>query len=394
MTEALSPAAATCLAALEAALRGGPRPDLAGLGQAPFDEALRALTRIHGPVAAPLLRALAGDARARDLRRPIRRALYRLGDRSEASAPEAARPVVTRDPVRAVRAWVSGIDGAGSRAVWIVFEGGLGGGQSLCSLIINDEAGILEAAGGAITRKRLDAELAKLYRDQKLPWVETSAARVCALVREALASHQRARTDPPVAYARWAPFFAAIPPGEDGGPLAAAPDPLLVERSAELLDLPELAGWFADPAAIAEDAVSLLEMRDSRLVIPDQVKVEREAAIVGNAVDRAFSAEARPRWAHRLLEMSLVFRATGREEAAQIAAATAVAVRDPERALSGVPWAAAMARRGLEVAGDVALGRVRLGDVRRSPVAAGPTGPAGPSGPSDPPRSPAPPGLL
>jgi hypothetical protein len=367
MTDPLPAAGAACLAALEAALAGGPRPDLAGVDEDTLESALRALTRVRGAAAAPLLKALAGEARTRDLRRALRRALYRLGDAADLEAPGAARPVVTRDPVRAVRAWVSGIDGAGSRAVWIVFEGGLGGGQSLCSLIVNDEAGILDAAGGAITRKRLEQELAKLYRDQKLPWVEMSPARVCGIVTEALEAHDRAGTRPPPAFARWAPFFAAVPPGAPvATPVADSAEPALVERSAALLAMAELAGWFADPAALAEEGVHLLEMRDSRLVVPEPVKAEREAAIVERAAERSFPGESRPRWARRLDEMALVFRATGREEPARIAAATAAALRDRDRALSSVPWVAAMVRRGLEVAADVALGRVRLEDVRRS----------------------------
>jgi hypothetical protein len=369
MTDPLSGAGAACLAALEEALAGGPRPDLDGLDEGTLDAALRALTRAHGPAAVPLLRALAGEVRSRHARRALRRALYRLGEIADAPAPEAPRPVVVRNPVRPIRAWVSGIDGAGSRAVWIVFEGGLGGGQSLCSLILNDEVGILDAAGGAITRKRLERELAALYRDQKLPWVEMLPMRVCALVAEALATHERADTAPPAAFGRWAPFFVGMACTEPV--VDEPPDPRLVERSAELLDLAELAGWFADPAAIAEEAVSLLEMRDSRLVLSDQVKTEREAAIVGRAVERSFPDEARPRWARRLDEMALVFRATGREEPARIAAASAAALRDRERPLALVPWVSAMARRGLEVAADVALGRVSLADVRRSRASEG-----------------------
>ena len=364
MSDPLPAAGAACLAALEAALAGGPLPDLVGLDEAAVDGALRALTRTHGLAAAPLLRALAGEVGSRPARRVIRRALYRLSEVADAPVPDAPRPVVAREPVRPVRAWVSGIDGVGSRAVWIVFEGGLGGGQSLCSLIVNDEAGILDAAGGAITRKRLERELATLYRDQKLPWVEMSPARVCGLVAEAMATQQRTGSRAPAAFGRWAPFFEGMAPLAEAAP--GEPDPLLVERSAELLDLAELAGWFADPAAIAEESVSLLEMRDSRLVVSDQIKADREAAIVSRAVERSFPDAARPRWARRLHEMALVFRATGRDEPGRIAAATATALGDLDRSLSSVPWAWAMARRGLEIAADVALGRVSLADVRRS----------------------------
>jgi hypothetical protein len=361
-------ASADCLAALESALSGGPRPDLARFEEDALEDALRELTRRHGAGAAPLLRELAGTG-GKPVRRAVRRALYRIGEQA-LTAPASQRPVVARDPIRAMRAWLSGIDGAGSRAAWIVFEGGLGGGQWLCSLILNDAAGIMDVAGGAITRKRLDAELAKLYRDQKLPWVETAPTHVSRLVHEALARHRQVGTEPPAGFARWTPFFEATPAPAVPEP-ATVPDPALVERSADLLDLPDLGGWFADPATIAEEAVSLLEMRDSRLVVPDQVKAEREAAIVDRVLEKTFGPDVRPRWARRLEEMAIIFRATHREDAGRIAAATARAIGDLDRQLRWVPLTEAMARRGLEIAADVALGRVRLDDVRRSPGASG-----------------------
>jgi hypothetical protein len=143
---------------------------------AALDDALRALAKRHGAAALPLLEHLADAAPDKAHRRAARRALYRLDQsglrppRAAAAAP--ARPVVTRAAEHPVRAWLSGIDGSGSRAAWILFEGGLGGGLRLCSLILNDEAGIMDAAGGPIARKRLEAELRGLRESQKLPWVE------------------------------------------------------------------------------------------------------------------------------------------------------------------------------------------------------------------------------
>ena len=155
--------AAACLAALEAALAGGDPPALARVSPSALDDALRALVKGHGAGALPLLERLEAAAPDKDHRRAVRRALYRLDQsglrppRPAAAAP--ARPVVSRAAEHPVRAWLSGIDGSGSRAAWILFEGGLGGGLRLCSLILNDEAGIMDAAGGPIARKRLEAEL-------------------------------------------------------------------------------------------------------------------------------------------------------------------------------------------------------------------------------------------
>src|SRR2546428_775863 len=236
--------------------------------------------------------------------------------RPRPALPAAPRPVVERAPERAARAWVSGVDGSGSRALWILFEGGFGS-AALCSLIVNDAAGVLEVAGGGITNRRLEAELTALRSSQKLPWVECDPARTLGLVAEALALHRAQGTAPPDAFARWSRLF-------DGADLPAPPalpaaDPALVERSAALAELPEMAGWFLDPEAVQADAVELLAARASRLVVSDQVKADREDAIVGRVIERELGPEARRRWARRLAEMALVFDATGRADLCPLA---------------------------------------------------------------------------
>src|SRR5206468_3469903 len=209
---------------------------LRGLAEDALDDTLRSFADAHGAEALPALAALASGAE-RAVRRAAKRALYRLAQRGVTPPPRPApRPVVERAAERATRAWVSGVDGSGSRAVWILFEGGFGG-ATLCSLIVNDTAGILEVAGGEITKRRLAAALA---------------------------------------------------------------------------ELPETAGWFLDPEAVQADAVDLLAARESRLVVSDQTKAEREDAIVGRVIARELGPEARRRWARRLAEMALVFDATER----------------------------------------------------------------------------------
>ena len=403
--------AAAFLAALEAALAGGDPPALARVSPPALDDALRALAKRHGAASLPLLERLAGAAPDKAHRRAVRRALYRLEQsglrppRAAAAAP--ARPVVTRAAEHPVRAWLSGIDGSGSRAAWILFEGGLGGGLRLCSLILNDEAGIMDAAGGPIARKRLEAELRGLRESQKLPWVEVDGRRACALVADALALHERLGTVPPPEFARWRRLFAAAPQlpadlrpklgevkpkasqtqGEaqpqasradtreklpaETSPSAAptlTPDDTALEHSAALLDLPELMGWFIDPVRVQHEALALLQVRESRLVVSDQVKAEREASIVDGVVEAQLLDAARRRWAARLREMAEIFRMTGRLEPAALAEQTAAALADVGRPATAIPFARALAARGIEMASEVALGRTRLADVSRAPA--------------------------
>lgn len=368
-----SDAAAACLAVLETALDAATLPALPAARAADVDEALRVLARRHGAAAVPLLERLAVAAPGKEERRAARRALYRLeqtGQRpARAAAAAPVRPVVAREAEHPVRAWLSGIDGSGSRAAWILFEGGLGGGLRLCSLILNDEAGIMDAAGGPIARKRLEAELRGLRESQKLPWVEVDGGRACALVAQALALHERVGTVPPPEFARWRKSFAGADGRAVGGERARAPvDAAVLERSASLLERPELGGWFLDPARVATEALALLQARESRLVVSDQIKAEREAAILDGVIEAHFPAAVRLRWAGRLREMADIFAMTGRAEAATLARHAAAALADADRAAAAIPFVRALAARGLEMAAEVALGRARLDEVSRAPA--------------------------
>ncbi|MGH7368151.1 MAG: hypothetical protein ACREK9_17240 [Candidatus Rokuibacteriota bacterium] len=405
---------AACLVALDAALDGSDLPALARVSPAALDEALRALAKRHGAAMLPLLERLADAAPDKEHRRAVRRALYRLDQSglrpARAAAALAARPVLTREAEQPGRAWLSGIDGTGSRAAWILFEGGLGGGLRLCSLILNDEAGIMDAAGGPIARKRLEAELRGLRESQKLPWVEVDGRRACALVAEALALHERLGTVPPPEFARWRKLIGEAQPKASRAdtkeklpadmPSAAAPalDPAqpkasradtkeklpadmpspvaptlapatsVLDQSASLLDLPELMGWFIDPARVQHEALALLQVRESRLVVSDQIKAEREASIVDGVVEAQLPDAARRRWAARLTEMAEIFRMTGRREQAAMAEQTAAALVAAGRPATAIPFARSLAARGLEMASEVALGRTKLADVSRAPA--------------------------
>ena len=338
---------------------------LRGLSEEALDEKLRAFANEHGAGALPALSDLAESAADRAVRRAAKRALYRLSQRGVSRPPASpAVPVVRRGTPHAVRAWLSGIDGSGSRATWILFEGAYGGG-ALCSLIINDVVGITEVAGGDITKRRLEAELASLRAAQKLPWVQTEPGRALGLVAEALALHRERGSAPPASFGRWQPFFADVAPA-DPPPLPAA-DPTLADRSVELLGLPEIAGWFLDPESVQSDALELQEARESRLVVSDQIKAERQEAILARVIEREFTPEARRRWGRRFAEMAWVFDATDRSEHAALAAAAAAVFADAEASLTRHPLSRALAQRALELASEVAAGRLRAVDVSRKP---------------------------
>ena len=339
--------------ALDEALAAGqdiPASALGVLANAPPDAletALREAADASPASALPVL-VMLGDSSHGGVRRIAKRALYRLAQRGIAAPPRApARPVVERGEERPVRAWVSAIDGSGSRAMWILFEAAFGA-LELCSVIVNDVAGILEVAGGGITRSRLNAELTALRAAQKLPWLETEPARALGLVAEALALHRALGTSPPAAFARWQRRFDVDVPAPPILPADA--DPVLVARGGELLDPPEMTGWFLEPTTVQAD--------------PDESEEARISRVVGHELDDA----ARARWARRLLEMVTVFEGTGRAELGAIARAAASALVAPGADSAAQPFARALARRALEVAGEVASGRLPASAATRTPA--------------------------
>ncbi len=350
---------------------------LAALAPTELEEALRVLVREQGGGALRVLTTLA-ERGSGSARRLAKRALYRLSQRGVVPPPRQVKPVVERRPERAVRAWMSAIDGSGARALWILFEGGYGG-YTLCSLIISDVAGVIEAAGGEITKKRLEAELAALRASQRLPWVEFPPDVVVARVADALALHDALGTTPPAELAPWERFFArrdsvptqGAPPtdpplGESG--LEPVPAPV-ADQIARLLELPELAGWFLDPERAQTDAIALLEARSSRLVVSDQVKAEREHSIVTDLVEREMTPVVATRWALRLADTAAILAATDRAEAAAVARAAARSLVDPDHGPARSLFARGLAERALEVAIEVVSGRLSAEAVSRKPGA-------------------------
>ena len=142
----------------------------------------------------------------------------------------------------------------------------------------------------------------------------------------------------------------------------------MLDQSASLLEMAELGGWFVDPGRVATEALALLQARESRLVVSEQIKAEREAAILDGVVEAHFPAAARLRWAGRLREMADIFEMTRRADEAATARAAAVALADAERPAAAIPFVRALAARGLEMAAEVALGRARLDEVSRAPA--------------------------
>ena len=353
----------TALPVLRRCLRG--RPEWASAAAA-------ALATVKAPEAAALLAAVEARAVDKAVRTALRRALYRLRQAGvpPPEAPPPSRPVRAR-PVPS-RGWASAIDGTGTRGVWLLLEDALGE-RTLVSAVVSDAEGVLDAASGPIAKKRLDERLLALQAESPLRWVEIPASWATWVLVEAARRHEARGTPLPGDLRRRLDALGEPDPEERPpvyarlAPETIAADPTLLDRSAQLLAVPELAGWFLDPPTLQSDALELLQARESRLVVSDQIKAERVAALVDRVIDRLFDAEARGRWQRRLEETAFVLVETGRAAEASLALAAALALADAARAARQVPFVRALVEKSLEIAGEIALGRVRADEVSRRP---------------------------
>ncbi len=391
------------VAALDALVGDEPAGDAvaAALATIPVGEleaALRWLAREHGAAALPILRrCLAGrpehataaaqalgtlavpeaadalqDAQTRaatkTVRTAARRALYRLRQAGvERRAPAGARAAA--GSVTPAEAWVSAIDGTGCRGLWLTLAGPHGE-RTLLAAILSEDAGLVDFSASPLAKKRVEERLRALRAESPLPWVAAPAPWAWTRLVAAAEQTRAAGRPVPRALAHWIEQLG--PGGAERAPIqaelpASVDEPARLERSAELLGLPELTGWFLDPERVASDSVEWLQAQESRLVISPQLKAERLAAVVDRVVDTQFDAAARQRWQFRLEEQAHVFLALERLEDARVAVAVARALADPAQSLPRVPFLRALVERSLAVAGEVATGRLSADAASRAP---------------------------
>ena len=330
--------------------------------------AAQALGTLPLPEAANALEAVERRAATKAVRTAARRALYRLRQAGVDRRPAAPPPRTPR--VGLGEAWVSAVDGTGGRGLWLTLAGPYGE-RTLLAAMLSDETGLIDFSSGAIAKKRVDAHLRALRAESPLPWV-TVPARWAWATLVAAAERARATGGPvPAELDQWierlgtpavepAPIYARLP-------AVAAEDPALIERSASLLALPEFTGWFLDPASVSSESLEWLQARESRLVVSDQIKAERHAALVDRIIETRFDAPTRRLWQGRLEDQAYVLLDLGRATEAASAVAVARALGDRADTLRRIPFLRVLVERSLEIAGEVATGRLSAEMASRAP---------------------------
>lgn len=334
------------LAALEA--RWGEDPELEAA-------VVDLVANASAPEAASRLDALAARTTHKDVKREIKRALYKLEQRGLWRPPEAqprpARELLGPDEDEP-EAWLSAIDPGGSRLVWMARR--TGQGMASLSALLNEQRGLEEFFAGETTRKMLRQAQRDLVARSgvalvDVPWRHADALLMRALTR----SHERAKHEPQVTRAR-----REIVPRPSGGPVAlpidalldrdeAERDPAALAASGAVLAEKELAGWLLPAEWIDAVLGAITDAQTSVLVISPQQRDERLRAAVEGAAEEVFApAERRETFASRLEETAYLLARRGRLDAARALVAAAGAARGG-RAIAEIPVLAQLAIRSI-----------------------------------------------
>ncbi len=284
------------------------------------------------------------DLPDKDLKREIRRSLFRLQQRGIAGARREAAP---QEPVRMIErvepeGHLSPLDGAGSRLAWLTKPRPEGGLLLLWS-VINDRSGMRQI-DAYLVRKAKFKEIKADSAEHDAPmvsaparyvdWLMSSAYRRGApreehgggypLMRADFYSESVSPVESPLAV-----MMGPEPPGEDES---------LLEGSGRLFEEKEFLGWAVADVAVKLHQARFRDAQDSTVVINQQQMTERLFAIIDQAREDLWQGEARLLYAARMGEMALWYLLAGRREAARSCYAVHRALADPARRLAKVSF--------------------------------------------------------
>ena len=306
---------------------------------------------------AQLLLGMEARASDKELKREIRRSLFRLEQRGIPIPSAHAKPAAPALGRGMDQGYISAVDARGDQVVWFVREES-SGDFFVLSGVIDERGGLAEADAGRVARSAFRDLLERTRSRFGLHMLPADAAWCDRLLHEAY-KHSTQRRNPGVA--RFPSYRMEIshqipPPMEPpirtllAEEIAAGREALL-SGSARLLEEKELSAWTLDPAWIEPHRQAWLDAAESPLVLNRYQKEERQERALREAASAIFAGEARQACARRLEAMAYHFHLDGRSEPARLALAVseALANNDP-RAAGGIPFSLALARRSLEAA--------------------------------------------
>ena len=309
---------------------------------------------------ASLLHRLESAARDKELRREVRRALYRLrqkgvaGADTTAAAPPAAAPPLFAEPEP--EGYLTAPDPLGDRLLWIV-KPRSGGGVLHLSAVVNEPAGLREAVIAEVGRKRLRALRDEIGKRHRVRLVEVDARYCDWIISE---GYERARRSDALGEgaATWPqlrmqlfrrPPQPAPPPIESVLDLSPADEETALAASAEVLGEADFQYWFLPEMVLEPWLRRYTELRDSPILLDRHQQLARLEEIIAEALRELFSGEGQAAWRRRLEELAYVLWKSNRADTARRIYSAARALARSESGARSIPFFEELVRRSFQI---------------------------------------------
>lgn len=284
-----------------------------------------------------LIREIEKSATDKDVKKEIKRALFKLGQKGVAIAEAVERkPVALFERTLEIEAYMSAVDGGGGRLIWIA-KAEPNQGLQVIQAMLHDRDGLLRFGGMRMKRKELRAMADEIKRQHgasmiAIPWefadqmIYDGYEKAKARGQSGLENFHEIRsligTGKPKTVTH--PIYGKL--GSDDlreGPWR--------EQSRRLLDEPELRYWILLDDWVKQYLGQIEDARQSPLVLNPMQKEERLAAIVRDAVKTLCAGTNGKAFKQRMEDTALYFAETNRIEQAKLSLAVAqqVAEGDP-----------------------------------------------------------------
>ncbi|MBM3134256.1 MAG: hypothetical protein FJZ89_03005 [Chloroflexi bacterium] len=294
--------------------------------------AIEALGTVRATEAAQALQRLAAAGGDKARLKAARRSLYRLSQLGVSVTPATPAPAPApafEEPV--VAAMASPYDGVGTQLVLVVRQNRWGD-LRLAVFLLCDEEGVKECFGLDPCSKKDWQRQREWATEEAITMTEVGLSACRWLIEQAQEISQSSGGELPAEFDRWQRLLES---GQaQPWPAELSPDhlhahPELLAESKRLVKAEECQGWLPDENLdkYAEE-MNEAATQDADLPVVDLEAVQAEGAVVNRVVQELFQEKLKERFQRRLQGMAAYFWGAGRQQEAQWAAASALALAE------------------------------------------------------------------
>jgi hypothetical protein len=295
------------------------------------------LGKIADPAAVAALLRIEKEARDKNLKKEIRRSLFKLSQKGltipEDKSGEEKPSIFTLARSSDIEAYMSAVDGAGGRLLWIV-KPQPGHGLQTIQAMINDREGLQRVGRAQVPRKELRNMAQEIKKQHGITMIAVPWEYADSMLYESFEKAKAAGRSGLENFHELRSIVGTGKPKTQEHPIYRrlrsedARQGAWRELSRRLLDEPEFRFWILDADWLAPFLGQLQDAQSSRLVLNPMQKEERLAGIVRDTVKMLCAGEVGKIMQRRLEDMALYLLESARAETAKLALAVAAQVQD------------------------------------------------------------------